>query len=588
MLDRLRYPRRLRKARRPPPVPGRADPRARPQLRDQRARDAHVPLEPPERLDPPGRLRTGRGPGDFAYLSLELLRERHLDLYDVTLGIVEPDEAAAFAVLPNAQLAARLASAYNDWLLEQWLQEEPRLRGMLVVPAQWPEAAAAEIRRLGGRDEFVGVFLPGAARIPYGNPVYDPIWKAAADTGLPSRSTRTSRPSALQGRSPRRECRTTTPSTTRSAAPGCTATSSRSSVTGSSSASPTRASPWSRAGSCRSSASSGASTRTGARAGARCRGAAAGPPSTSGITCASPASRSSRRTTSGSSIRDRVPPAGRHAHVRERLPALGLRRARADAAPAAGRMARSRSMAERGRVLPAPDPGPHDRASPADATADRGRARRGSSGMLEIGGDRVGLSRVGGDCTRSANRCPHQARRFARMVTTPIAYETAGSRSGLRASVVRCPWHKWEFDIATRTLARRREAYEFAAMTSGRGRSTSSSRSTGPSETRRALHDLGEPRADVRDVERPAVATAFAPHLDRLTRAGGAEADRVDVLRRPGRDPVAAAPELLSVTNNPQLKLSSLALVFVASSCAQPSQPPSASRVRLTRTSSFT
>jgi uncharacterized protein len=55
---------------------------------------------------------------------------------------------------------------------------------MLVVPAQWPEAAAAEIRRLGGRDEFVGVFLPGAARIPYGNPVYDPIWKAVADRGL--------------------------------------------------------------------------------------------------------------------------------------------------------------------------------------------------------------------------------------------------------------------------------------------------------------------------------------------------------------------------------------------------------------------
>jgi predicted TIM-barrel fold metal-dependent hydrolase len=123
-------------------------------------------------------------PGDFPYLTLETLRERHLDPYDVTLGIVEPDEAAAFAVLPNAQLAARLAAAYNDWLLERWLLEESRLRGILVVPAQWPEAAAAEIRRLGGREEFVGVFLPGAARIPYGNPVYDPIWRAVADTGL--------------------------------------------------------------------------------------------------------------------------------------------------------------------------------------------------------------------------------------------------------------------------------------------------------------------------------------------------------------------------------------------------------------------
>ena len=122
---------------------------------------------------------------NFTYLSLDVLRERHLDAYDVTLGIVEPDEAAAFSIIPNAQLAARLCSAYNDWLLERWLEEEPRLRGMLVVPAQYPEAAAQEIRRLGGRDEFVGVFLPGAARIPYGNPTYDPLWAAANELGLP-------------------------------------------------------------------------------------------------------------------------------------------------------------------------------------------------------------------------------------------------------------------------------------------------------------------------------------------------------------------------------------------------------------------
>ena len=121
----------------------------------------------------------------FAYMSLDVLRERHLDAYDVTIGVVEPDEAASFSIIPNAQLAARLCSAYNDWLLERWLQEEPRLRGMLVVPAQYPEAAAREIRRLGVRDEFVGVFLPGGARIPYGSPTYDPLWAAANELGLP-------------------------------------------------------------------------------------------------------------------------------------------------------------------------------------------------------------------------------------------------------------------------------------------------------------------------------------------------------------------------------------------------------------------
>ena len=56
---------------------------------------------------------------------------------------------------------------------------------MIVVPAQYPEAAAREIRRVGGRDEFAGIFLPGGARIPYGNPVHDPIWEAANELALP-------------------------------------------------------------------------------------------------------------------------------------------------------------------------------------------------------------------------------------------------------------------------------------------------------------------------------------------------------------------------------------------------------------------
>ena len=66
------------------------------------------------------------------------------------------------------------------------------------MPAQHPEAAA-EIRRLGSRDEFVGVFLPGGARIPYGNPVYDPIWEAASELGSRSSSTSTTRASASAG-----------------------------------------------------------------------------------------------------------------------------------------------------------------------------------------------------------------------------------------------------------------------------------------------------------------------------------------------------------------------------------------------------
>src|SRR5438309_4919338 len=85
--------------------------------------------------------------------TLEQLRSQLLDPYNVDIGIAIPDEAAGYSVLPNAGLAAELCTAYNDWLADNWLAIEPRLRATIVVPAQHPSAAAAEIRRLGGRDQ---------------------------------------------------------------------------------------------------------------------------------------------------------------------------------------------------------------------------------------------------------------------------------------------------------------------------------------------------------------------------------------------------------------------------------------------------
>jgi predicted TIM-barrel fold metal-dependent hydrolase len=119
-------------------------------------------------------------------IDLEKVRAQVLDTHDVTFAIATPDEiGGALCVMPNPLIAAKLASAHNDWALENYLQPEPRLRGLIAISPQNPAEAAREIRRVGGRDEFVGIFLPGGARIPYGNPVHDPIWEAADELALP-------------------------------------------------------------------------------------------------------------------------------------------------------------------------------------------------------------------------------------------------------------------------------------------------------------------------------------------------------------------------------------------------------------------
>jgi predicted TIM-barrel fold metal-dependent hydrolase len=77
---------------------------------------------------------------------------------------------------------------YNDWLSDHVGQGDGRLFGVAVLPQQDIGLTAAEIRRVAKKPGIVGVFIrpnPTEDWKPFNHPVYDPIWQAAADTGLP-------------------------------------------------------------------------------------------------------------------------------------------------------------------------------------------------------------------------------------------------------------------------------------------------------------------------------------------------------------------------------------------------------------------
>lgn len=114
--------------------------------------------------------------------SLNLIREQVLDPWALEYGIL----TCAYQVqsVHNEQLGAALASAVNTWQIETWLDSEPRLKASLVVPSQNPLLAAQEIERLGDHPGFVQVMLPVRSQTPYGNHLYDPIYKAAVRHNL--------------------------------------------------------------------------------------------------------------------------------------------------------------------------------------------------------------------------------------------------------------------------------------------------------------------------------------------------------------------------------------------------------------------
>ena len=75
----------------------------------------------------------------------------------------------------------------------------------------------------------------------------------------------------------------------------------------------------------------------------------------------------------------------------------------------------------------------------------------GERRIVEIDRRSIGIFNVGGDLFAVRNRCPHRGAPLCRGVladlvtgSEPYRYEIA--REG---QILRCPWHGWEFDLAT-------------------------------------------------------------------------------------------------------------------------------------------
>ena len=106
----------------------------------------------------------------------------YLDPYNVAHAITIPLTPAGRQL--NFELDAALASAVNDWQINEWLNPEPRLRASIAVAAEDPIAAAKEVERCARDKRFVQVFMPGRTHEPLGRRKYWPIYEAAAKHGL--------------------------------------------------------------------------------------------------------------------------------------------------------------------------------------------------------------------------------------------------------------------------------------------------------------------------------------------------------------------------------------------------------------------
>lgn len=106
--------------------------------------------------------------------------------YGVDIAVINtfgfPDKS------PHTEYDLARMRAFNDFLLEEFLEDNDNIYGLAQLSAREPEKAAEEIDRIGDEDKIVGCYfqvgLEYQMRQPLGDPAYDQMYQAMVDNDL--------------------------------------------------------------------------------------------------------------------------------------------------------------------------------------------------------------------------------------------------------------------------------------------------------------------------------------------------------------------------------------------------------------------
>lgn len=115
--------------------------------------------------------------------SLSALQQHVLDPLGTQIGILNCLYGAQ--VMHSEDMAAVFCRATNDWLRDEWLNRDPRLRASIVIPAHNTELALEEISRRANDPRFIQVLMLVMGETTLGRRQLWPIYKEAERLGLP-------------------------------------------------------------------------------------------------------------------------------------------------------------------------------------------------------------------------------------------------------------------------------------------------------------------------------------------------------------------------------------------------------------------
>lgn len=106
-----------------------------------------------------------------------------MDLDGISASVIYGPTALISLRIDDVELKEAVFRAFNDWAADFNRHDPARLALLPALPTHSPAAAVAELERvadLGHRGALISVF-----DFDCGDPEWEPLWSAAADTGLP-------------------------------------------------------------------------------------------------------------------------------------------------------------------------------------------------------------------------------------------------------------------------------------------------------------------------------------------------------------------------------------------------------------------
>ena len=114
------------------------------------------------------------------------LRDWEVEVLGVDRAVLNPTQNLGLGYVHHDELSAALAHAYNEYLLDTYLDDVSEFYGSAVVSPQKPYAAAEEIDDRADESKIVSIMFPTSGlHPPAGHSMYDPIYDAIERSGLP-------------------------------------------------------------------------------------------------------------------------------------------------------------------------------------------------------------------------------------------------------------------------------------------------------------------------------------------------------------------------------------------------------------------